>query len=159
MANPGGLYGITVDRLGRDAVTSARNARLVAICQHVRTPQTADRVIEALASGIPTVTEAPAWPGSPATRCTAPCSPSHHAAPAPHPHRLSSQPFRGRACCGAFCTVRAGGPYKTHRSASHNGGCRAGSDGHDVSRGRVTSSRPASAHGTPSRSSRRRARL
>ena len=30
IGNPGGLYGITVDRLGQDAVTSARNARLVA---------------------------------------------------------------------------------------------------------------------------------
>jgi ATP-dependent DNA helicase RecG len=58
VSNPGGLYGITVDRLGQDAVTSARNARLVAICQHVRTPQTGARVIEALASGIPTITEA-----------------------------------------------------------------------------------------------------
>jgi len=58
VANPGGLYGITVDRLGRDAVTSARNARLVAICQHVRSPDTGARVIEALASGIPTIAEA-----------------------------------------------------------------------------------------------------
>ncbi|SBW27095.1 transcriptional regulator [Candidatus Protofrankia californiensis] len=65
VANPGGLYGITVDRLGRDAVTSARNARLVAICQHVRSPQTGARVIEALASGIPTVTEALADQGLP----------------------------------------------------------------------------------------------
>ncbi|SBW24035.1 transcriptional regulator, TrmB [Candidatus Protofrankia californiensis] len=45
VSNPGGLYGITVDRLGRDAVTSAHNARLVAICQHVRSPQTGARVI------------------------------------------------------------------------------------------------------------------
>ncbi|WP_322755336.1 ATP-binding protein [Frankia sp. Cas3] len=58
VSNPGGLYGITVDRLGRDVVTSARNARLVAICQHVRSPQTGARVIEALASGIPIITEA-----------------------------------------------------------------------------------------------------
>ncbi|MEU0567510.1 ATP-binding protein [Nonomuraea sp. NPDC005983] len=58
VSNPGGLYGITVERLGRDAVTSARNARLVAICQHVRTPDTQARVIEALATGIPTVTAA-----------------------------------------------------------------------------------------------------
>jgi ATP-dependent DNA helicase RecG len=55
ITNPGGLYGITVDRLGKDAVTSSRNARLVAICQHVRTPDTGSRVIEALASGIPMV--------------------------------------------------------------------------------------------------------
>ncbi|WP_235433729.1 ATP-binding protein [Protofrankia coriariae] len=58
VANPGGLYRITVDCLGRDAVTSARNARLVAICQHVRSPETGARVIEALASGIPTITDA-----------------------------------------------------------------------------------------------------
>jgi ATP-dependent DNA helicase RecG len=57
VTNPGGLYGITVDRLGRDAVTSARNARLVATCQHVRSPDTSGRIIEALASGgIPTIT-------------------------------------------------------------------------------------------------------
>ncbi|WP_431910794.1 ATP-binding protein [Nonomuraea jabiensis] len=58
VSNPGGLYGITVDRLGRDAVTSARNARLVAICQHARTPETGARVIEALATGIPIVANA-----------------------------------------------------------------------------------------------------
>ena len=55
VSNPGGLYGITVDRLGRDAVTSARNGLLVAICQHVRSASTGSRVIEALASGIPTI--------------------------------------------------------------------------------------------------------
>ncbi|WP_218024818.1 ATP-binding protein [Nocardia pseudovaccinii] len=57
ITNPGGLYGITVERLGRDAVTSARNARLVAICQHVRSPDTGARVIEALATGLPMVAE------------------------------------------------------------------------------------------------------
>jgi len=55
VTNPGGLYGITVDRLGRDAVTSARNGLLVAICQHVRSSSAGGRVIEALASGIPTI--------------------------------------------------------------------------------------------------------
>jgi ATP-dependent DNA helicase RecG len=65
IANPGGLYGITVDRLGKDAVTSARNARLVAICQHVRTPDSGSRVIEALASGIPMVNTALAEQGLP----------------------------------------------------------------------------------------------
>ncbi|MEU7990183.1 ATP-binding protein [Streptosporangium canum] len=58
ITNPGGLYGITVERLGHDSVTSARNARLVAICQYVRTPGTGARVIEALATGIPTVNAA-----------------------------------------------------------------------------------------------------
>ena len=54
-----------VDRLGRDAVTSARNARLVAICQHARSPETGARVIEALASGIPIVTHSLAEYGLP----------------------------------------------------------------------------------------------
>ncbi len=52
--NPGGLYGLSVDRLGRIGVTSARNANLVRICQYVRLPD-GTRAIEALASGIPTV--------------------------------------------------------------------------------------------------------
>lgn len=52
--NPGGLYGLTVDRLGRIGVTSARNANLVRICQYVRLPD-GTRAVEALASGIPTV--------------------------------------------------------------------------------------------------------
>jgi ATP-dependent DNA helicase RecG len=68
VANPGGLYGITVERLGQDAVTSARNARLVAICQYVRTPATGGRVIEALASGIPTIASALAEQGLPPAR-------------------------------------------------------------------------------------------
>jgi ATP-dependent DNA helicase RecG len=65
ITNPGGLYGITVDRLGRDPVTSARNARLVAICQHVYSAETGARAIEALASGIPIVTGALAEAGLP----------------------------------------------------------------------------------------------
>lgn len=65
VSNPGGLYGITADRLGREGVTSARNARLVAICQHVRTPDTGARVIEALASGIPIVGSSLAEAGLP----------------------------------------------------------------------------------------------
>jgi ATP-dependent DNA helicase RecG len=65
IANPGGLYGITVDRLGRDPVTSARNARLVAICQHVYSAETGARAIEALASGIPIITGALAGAGLP----------------------------------------------------------------------------------------------
>jgi ATP-dependent DNA helicase RecG len=56
ITNPGGLYGITVDRLGSESVTSARNARLVAICQYVHSPESGLRVIEALATGIPIVT-------------------------------------------------------------------------------------------------------
>lgn len=65
VASPGGLYGITVDRLGRDAVTSARNPRLVSICQYIRTADTGGRVIEALASGIPTIANALADLGLP----------------------------------------------------------------------------------------------
>ncbi|MBT0773304.1 GntR family transcriptional regulator [Kineosporia sp. J2-2] len=65
VSNPGGLYGITTDRLGHEGVTSARNARLVAICQHVRTRDTGSRVIEALASGIPTVASSLALYGLP----------------------------------------------------------------------------------------------
>jgi ATP-dependent DNA helicase RecG len=56
--NPGGLYGITVDRLGREAVTSARNARLLSLCQYLRSSLGGTRVIEALAGGLPIVTAA-----------------------------------------------------------------------------------------------------
>ena len=58
VSNPGGLYGITVDRLGREAVTSARNGRLVSVCQDARSPGSGARVIEALATGIPIVAAA-----------------------------------------------------------------------------------------------------
>jgi len=56
LTNPGGLYGITVDRLGSDHVTSARNGRLVALCENVADPSDGSRAIEALASGLPRVT-------------------------------------------------------------------------------------------------------
>jgi ATP-dependent DNA helicase RecG len=62
LSNPGGLYGISVQRLGRSGVTSARNGYLVRICQHVRTVA-GGRVVEALASGIPTVLRAVAEAG------------------------------------------------------------------------------------------------
>lgn len=55
VTNPGGLFGITLDRLGEEGVTSARNATLLRICQYVETPSSDGRVVEALASGIPTV--------------------------------------------------------------------------------------------------------
>jgi ATP-dependent DNA helicase RecG len=51
LTNPGGLYGVTADRLGVHPLTSARNRRLVEICKYVRT--TDGNVVEALASGIP----------------------------------------------------------------------------------------------------------
>lgn len=63
--NPGGLYGLTVDRLGRIGVTSARNANLVRICQYVRLPD-GSRAVEALASGIPAVLHALRTAGLPA---------------------------------------------------------------------------------------------
>lgn len=54
LSNPGGLWGLSVDRLGLTGVTSARNGYLVRICQNVRYSR-GQRVVEALASGIPTV--------------------------------------------------------------------------------------------------------
>ena len=56
ITNPGGLFGISVDRLGTEGVTSARNGRLLTICQYVRSREDDARVVEALATGIPTVT-------------------------------------------------------------------------------------------------------
>ncbi len=56
ITSPGGLFGISVDRLGAEGVTSARNGRLLAICQYVRSGDDEVRVVEALATGIPTVT-------------------------------------------------------------------------------------------------------
>ncbi|WP_433670914.1 ATP-binding protein [Nocardia sp. CA-136227] len=58
VTNPGGLYGITADRLGKEAVTSARNMWLVHIAQYLRSPESGGRVIEALATGIPTIARA-----------------------------------------------------------------------------------------------------
>lgn len=54
LSNPGGLWGLTVDRLGQLGVSSARNGQLLRICQNVRTRE-GNRVVEALATGIPTV--------------------------------------------------------------------------------------------------------
>ena len=51
ITNPGGLYGITVERLGVHPLTSARNRRLLEICKFVRAGDA--NVVEALASGIP----------------------------------------------------------------------------------------------------------
>ncbi|MQY24386.1 ATP-binding protein [Nocardia macrotermitis] len=58
ITNPGGLYGVTVDRLGKNMVTSARNMWLVNICQYLRSPESGGRIIEALATGIPTIAHA-----------------------------------------------------------------------------------------------------
>jgi ATP-dependent DNA helicase RecG len=65
IANPGGLFGISVDRLGQEGVTSPRNAQLLQICQYVTTGGDGSRVVEALASGIPTVTTSLAKAGMP----------------------------------------------------------------------------------------------
>lgn len=54
LSNPGGLWGITVERLGHDPISSARNDSLVRIAQNLRLVD-GRRVVEALASGIPTV--------------------------------------------------------------------------------------------------------
>jgi len=54
VTNPGGLYGITVDRLGRVGTTSARNSLLIEVCRYARSSSGA-RVVETLASGIPKV--------------------------------------------------------------------------------------------------------
>lgn len=58
LSNPGGLFGIPIDRLGEAGVTSARNAQIVSICQRVVLPDDETRVVEALATGIPTITAA-----------------------------------------------------------------------------------------------------
>lgn len=65
ITNPGGLFGISVDRLGQEGVTSPRNAQLLQICQYVATREDGSRVVEALASGIPTVTASLARAGMP----------------------------------------------------------------------------------------------
>jgi ATP-dependent DNA helicase RecG len=69
VSNPGGLHGITIDRLGREAVSSARNAQLLSICQYLRTPESG-RVVEALATGIPAVADALAEAGLPEAHYT-----------------------------------------------------------------------------------------
>ncbi len=51
LTNPGGLYGVSTDRLGIHPLTSARNRKLVDICKFIRTND--GNVVEALASGIP----------------------------------------------------------------------------------------------------------
>ena len=53
ITNPGGLYQVSVTALGRIDLTSARNRRLIDLCRYVQTVD--GRVVEALATGIPTV--------------------------------------------------------------------------------------------------------
>ncbi len=53
LTNPGGLYGVTTDRLGHQQLSSARNAHLLRICQFVRLSD--GNAVEALATGIPKI--------------------------------------------------------------------------------------------------------
>ena len=64
VTNPGGLYGVTVDRLGLEGTTSARNARLVEMCRFARASD-GGRVVETLATGIPRVIAAARTAGLP----------------------------------------------------------------------------------------------
>ncbi len=68
--SPGGLYGISVEELGRRGVTPARNATLMAIATHVRLPDGQNRAVEQLATGIPTVRAEFAERGFPEPRFT-----------------------------------------------------------------------------------------
>ena len=68
VTSPGGLWGITTDRLGLEGVSSARNAQLLSICQHVRADDGEARVVEALAQGLPRVHRLLADMGSPPPR-------------------------------------------------------------------------------------------
>jgi ATP-dependent DNA helicase RecG len=53
ITNPGGLYGVSVSKLGEQQVSSARNSQLLRICQFTYTAD--GRTVEALATGIPLV--------------------------------------------------------------------------------------------------------
>lgn len=53
ITNPGGLYGVSVGKLGEQQVSSARNSQLLRICQFTYTAD--GRTVEALATGIPLV--------------------------------------------------------------------------------------------------------
>ena len=67
VVNPGGLYGVTVDRLGKESVSSPRNARLISLCQDARTPD-GNRVVEGLSTGLQKVAATLAEQGLPAAR-------------------------------------------------------------------------------------------
>ena len=66
ITNPGGLYEVSIIALGRIDLTSARNRRLIDLCRYVQT--TDGRVVEALATGIPTVFAELTKAGLPAPR-------------------------------------------------------------------------------------------
>jgi ATP-dependent DNA helicase RecG len=63
LTNPGGLFGVSVDRLGQQALSSARNLTLLRICQFVGMAD--GNAVEALATGIPKIIGATAAAGVP----------------------------------------------------------------------------------------------
>lgn len=67
IVNPGGLYGVTVDRLGKESVSSPRNSRLITLCQDARTPD-GNRVVEGMSTGLQKVAVTLASQGLPAAR-------------------------------------------------------------------------------------------
>lgn len=62
VTNPGGLFGVTMDRIYKPGNKSARNARLIEILKCTHTP-TGKRVVETLSSGMPTIANAAAAAG------------------------------------------------------------------------------------------------
>ena len=97
ISNPGGLYEVSVAALGRIDITSARNRRLIELCRYVQT--TDGRVVEALASGIPTVFAELEKAGLPAPRFfdngisfTAVVDASGREIPRPAPTRVNDIP-------------------------------------------------------------------
>jgi ATP-dependent DNA helicase RecG len=61
LTNPGGLFGVSVDRLGQQALSSARNLTLLRLCQFVGMAD--GNAVEALATGIPKILAATASAG------------------------------------------------------------------------------------------------
>jgi ATP-dependent DNA helicase RecG len=95
--SPGGLYGVSVEELGRRGVTPARNATMMAIATHVRMPEGQNRAVEQLATGIPTVRADFAQRGFPEPRFTDDAvrftAVGLRSEPAPH-RRLGDAPTR-----------------------------------------------------------------
>lgn len=61
LTNPGGLFGVSADRLGQQALSSARNQTLIRICQFIGMAD--GNAVEALATGIPKILGATAAAG------------------------------------------------------------------------------------------------
>jgi ATP-dependent DNA helicase RecG len=68
VTSPGGLYGTTVDRLGIEPLSCARNAQLFLLGQAARSPGDGARVVEAIASGLPRVAQLLRQAGLPPAR-------------------------------------------------------------------------------------------